>query len=165
MAKINHDRPSLRLLDNYMREVQLQASTDAGSISAGSKKSTDGSMPRFSENARSLISLMIDAANQYLDHYSALLEAINPESGKSVRKKRNLRKHRLELSKEGLVDACAGILFEAIEESARNEQCVANWLRWLEREALRTKNDGLIEILEVGMNPAFERVSTAIDLP
>lgn len=67
VTKINHNRPTLRLLDNYRRELRSQAHEYSVS-EAASEIAVSGKikrMPGVSQSAQQLIISMFDAADLY----------------------------------------------------------------------------------------------------
>ena len=162
MTKLNHNRPALRLLDNYRRELRKQ-SIRVGDSFVVAQNSVENPMPPVSKSARELIFLMFDAANSYFDHFSAWIEALSPDSGKTLRCKEPERKTEFNRAKERLTEACIALVFEAVREASREETGVISWLDWLQKEAQRTKSSGLYDILEIGVKPAFERINAEID--
>lgn len=162
MTKLNHNRPALRLLDNYRRELRNQ-SIRVGDDFAVAKESIENPMPPVSESARELIFSMFDAANSYFDHFSAWIEAMSPDSSKTLRRKEPARKTEFNRAKERLVEACIALVLEGVREASKKEKGVVSWLDWLQKEAQRTNSSGLFDILDVGVKPAFERIDAAID--
>lgn len=161
MTKLNHNRPSLRLLDNYRRELRNQAlRVNAGLPMA--QKLSNNPMPSVSAPARKLIFLMFDAANSYFDLFSEWLEAMSPAASKTLQRKQQARKRKLETAKEALIDACVALVLEAVQEAYREENGLTCWFEWLQEEAKRTDSSGLYDIIEIGMKPAFEKIEGTV---
>ncbi|TBZ06263.1 hypothetical protein [Rhizobium leguminosarum] len=162
MTKINHNRPTLRLLDNYRRELKAQQReySVADDIPRGSVGKSR--MPSLSQTAQARIIDMFDRASAYFRVFSNYLESISPAAGISLRKKRASLEEKLNEAKMGLTDSCVQIVLEALREKIDGQTGVIKWLDWLQKEAQRTNDHGLYDILEIGVKPAFEKVETAI---
>lgn len=165
MTKINHSRPTLRLLDNYRRELKFQAreysrSEDAFEISASGKSKR---MPGVSQSAQEIILSMFDAAGLYLEAFSKILKTLALDAGKSLRKKRASFQKEMEDAKSDLIDVCVKLVVEALREKIEGKKGVVEWLTWFQDEAQRTNDYGLLDILEVGIKPAFQRLDAAIE--
>lgn len=120
-------------------------------------------MPQVSEEARTIIISIFDAADCYLEDFSNYMKSLSPEAAKTLRKKQAALEEKLGLSKEKLVGSCVQLVIEAIGEASRDRKDVVEWLKWLEKEAQRTNSYALYDILEVGVKPAFERLDAAAD--
>ena len=108
MTKINHNRPTLRLLDNYRRELRSQAH-EYNVPEAASETAVSGKikrMPGVSQPAQQLIISMFDAADLYFVVFSKLLKTLAPDAAKSLRKKRASFQKEIEDAKSALIAAC-----------------------------------------------------------
>ncbi len=165
VTKINHNRPTLRLLDNYRRELRSQAHEYSVS-EAASEIAVSGKikrMPGVSQSAQQLIISMFDAADLYFVVFSKLLKTLDPDAGKSLRKKRASFQKEIEDAKSALIAACVKLVAEALREKIEGKKGVAEWLTWFQDEAQRTNDYGLLDILEIGIKPAFQRIDVAIE--
>ncbi|UIJ83135.1 hypothetical protein [Rhizobium leguminosarum] len=162
MTKINHDRPTLRLLDNYRRELKSQAKEYKKFDNVHITSANKNRMPTVSQAAQEIILSIFDAANVYFDASSSYLKTMLPDAGKSLRKKKMSLQKELEDAKSNLVNSCVKILIEAMREKLEGKKGVVAWLSWLQEEAHRTNNYGLFDILELGIKPAFEKIDTAV---
>ena len=165
MSKLNHYRPVLQLLDNYRREIKIQAAIAKNSFPKATQNSGKNPMPPVSDVAHELILSIFEAATSYFNHLSAWLGTIPPDSNKALRRGRPALKAQLDQANDQLVDACTALVLEAMKEASRKENSVANWLDWLQKEAQRTKSSGLCEILDIGVKPALEKVDETGLLP
>lgn len=163
MTKINHNRPSLRLLDNYRRELKNQSNRATSTFPARPQKPNENPMPEVSEPARKIILSMFDAAESYYDQFSAWLEASFPGAKKATRRKSPEIKKKLDRAEGQLLEACVALVLEGIQEHLRKETGVVSWIDWLQKEAQRTNSSGLYDILEIGIKPAFERIDVAAE--
>lgn len=162
MTKINHNRPTLRLLDNYRRELKSQAHDYKNSEDVSTKTDNIHRMPNVSQSAQEIILSIFDAAGIYFDKFSNYLKTISPDAGKSLRKKRGFLQKEMEEAKSNLTNSCVKIVIEAMREKLEGKKGVLAWLIWLQDEAQRTNNYGLFDILELGIKPAFEKIDAAI---
>lgn len=165
MTKLNHSRPTLRLLDNYRRELKFQAHeysrSEAAFETSGSGKGKR--MPGVSQSAQEIILSMFDAAGLYLEAFSKILKTLSLDAGKSLRKKRASFQQEMEDAKSDLIDVCVKLVVEALREKIEGKKGVVEWLTWFQDEAQRTNDYGLLDILEVGIKPAFQRLDAAIE--
>lgn len=165
MTKINHNRPTLRLLDNYRRELRSQAH-EYNVPEAASETAVSGKikrMPGVSQPAQQLIISMFDAADLYFVVFSKLLKTLAPDAAKSLRKKRASFQKEIEDAKSVLIAACVQLVAEALREKIEGKKGVVEWLSWFQDEAQRTDDYGLLDILEIGIKPAFQRIDVAIE--
>lgn len=162
MTKINHNRPTLRLLDNYRRELQSQQREYSVSEDTRHDMEGYGRMPSVGQTAQAMILNMFDQADAYYRSFSSYLKSISPDASPSLRKKRRSSKETLDKSRADLTDSCVEIVLEAMREKIDGKTGVIKWLEWLQREAQRTDDHGLYDIFEVGVKPAFQRVEAAI---
>lgn len=163
MTKINHNRPSLRLLDNYRRELKNRSYDTTSTLPARPQKPHENPMPEVSEPASQCILSIFDAAEAYYDHFSAWLRASFPGATKANRKKSPELKKKLNQAENQLVEACAALILEGLQEHLRKEFGVVSWIEWLQKEAQRTNSSGLYDILEIGIKPAFEKIDAAVE--
>ncbi|MDU0359783.1 hypothetical protein RWK44_05050 [Rhizobium sp. 25PS6] len=158
MTKIDHNRPSLRLLDNYRRELKSQQ-REYSVHDASSRSSLGNSrMPNVTPAAQTKILQMLDQADAYYRAFSDYLKSISPKAETPIRKKRATLKEKLDESKVSLTDSCVQIVLEAMREKTDGKTGVLKWLEWLQSEAQRTNDYGLYDILEIGVKPAFAKV-------
>jgi hypothetical protein len=162
MTKINHNRPSLRLLDNYIRELKSQQREYSVPDASPRSSVVNSGMPTVSAAAQAKILNMFEKADAYYSAFSNYLDSILPKAETSDRKKRASLKEKLDESKVRLRDSCVQIVLEAMREKIEGNTGVIKWLEWLQSEAQRTNDYGLYDILEIGVKPAFEKVETAI---
>lgn len=162
MTKLNHNRPTLRLLDNYRRE--LKSLQREYSVTDDTRHHAEGysRMPSVSQAAQAKILNMFDQAEAYYRSFSSYLKSISPNAGSSPRKKRRSSKEALDKSRADLTDSCVQLVLEAMREKIEGKTGVIKWLEWLQSDAQRTDDHGLYDIFEVGVKPAFERVEAAI---
>lgn len=52
---------------------------------------------------------------------------------------------------------------EALREKIEGKKGVIEWLTWFQDEAQRTNDYGLLDIMEIGIKPAFQRIDAAIE--
>jgi len=163
VAKINHSRPTLRLLDNYKREMRSQAYEYSRSevilVSDKNKK-----MPIVGQEAQELIISMLDAAGLYFDASSKIFKVLLPNASKSLRKKRPSFEKEMENAKLNLVEVCVELVIEALRERKEGNKGIVNWLTWFQDEAQRTNDYGMFDIFEIGIKPAFQRLEAVIGL-
>ncbi|MGO8212104.1 hypothetical protein ACC782_34800 [Rhizobium ruizarguesonis] len=162
MTKINHSRPTLRLLDNYRRELKSQQREYSVADDTPHHAEGYGRMPRVSQTAQAKILNMFDQADAYYRSFSGYLKSISPDAGSSPRKKRRSLKETLDKSRADLTDSCVQVVLEAMREKIDGKTGVIKWLEWLQSEAQRTDDHGLYDIFEIGVKPAFKRVEAAI---
>lgn len=55
------------------------------------------------------------------------------------------------------------LVAEALREKIEGKKGVVEWLTWFQDEAQRTDDYGLLDILEIGIKPAFQRIDVAIE--
>ena len=163
MTKINHNRPLLRFLDNYRRELKSQSNRATSTFPARPQKPNENPMPEVSEPASKIILSMFDAAEVYYDQFSAWLEVSFPGAKKATRRKSPELKKKLDQAEDQLVEACVALVLEGVQEHLRKEVGVVSWIDWLQKEAQRTNSSGLYDILEIGIKPAFERLDAAAE--
>ena len=164
MAKLNHNRPTLRLLDNYRRELRSQVHEYRGSEAVSAKSISDNNrMPDVSQSAQEIIFSMFDAAGLYFEALSNLLKTLSPDAGKSLRKKKASLQKEIEDAKSNLTNACVELVVEAMREKLDGKKGVIDWLTWFQDEAQRTNDYGLLDIMEIGIKPAFQRIDAAIE--
>ena len=137
MAKLNHNRPTLRLLDNYRRELRLQLREHRGSeaLYVMAKSIGDNRMPDVSQSAQAIIFSMFDAAGLYLEALSNLLKTLSPNARKSVRKKTVSCQKEIEDAKSNLTNPCVELVVEAVREKLEGKKSVIDWLIWFQDEA------------------------------
>ncbi|NKL59719.1 hypothetical protein [Rhizobium leguminosarum] len=165
MTKINHNRPTLRLLDNYRRELRSQAHEYSSSETASEilVSGRNKKMPGVSQSAQEIILSMFDAAGRYLEAFSKILKTLSLDAGKSLRKKRASFQQEMEDAKSDLIDVCVKLVVEALREKIEGKKGVVEWLTWFQDEAQRTNDYGLLDILEIGIKPAFQKLDAAIE--
>lgn len=163
MAKLNHNRPTLRLLDNYRRELRSQVHEYRGSEAVSAKSISDNRMPDVSQSAQEIIFSVFDAAGLYFEALSNLLKTLSPDAGKSLRKKKGSLQKEIEDAKSNLINACVELVVEAMREKLEGKKGVIDWLTWFQDEAQRTNDYGLLDIMEIGIKPAFQRIDAAIE--
>lgn len=165
MTNINHNRPTLRLLDNYRRELRSVSHSDKISKVAieepthGRKKR----MPDVSPSVQEIILSMFDAAERYYRSFSKFLLTFSPDAGKSMRKKGDALQKQLDQAQANLVNECVKLVVEALREKIEGKNGVVEWLTWFQDDAQNTNDSGLLNILEVGIRPAFQSIENAID--
>lgn len=120
-------------------------------------------MPVVSRSAHDMIISMFDAAGQYFEAFSEFLETLSPDATKSVRKKKATVQKTMEDAKSNLTDACVKLVLEAMREKLESKKGVVEWLTWFQDEAQRTNDYGLLDIMEIGIKPAFQKIDTAIE--
>ena len=120
-------------------------------------------MPGVSQAAQDMIISMFDAAGLYFEAFSELLETLSPDATKSVRRKKASVQKKIEDAKSNLTEACVKLVVEAMREKLEGEKGVVVWLTWFQDEAQRTNDYGLLDIMEIGIKPAFQKIDTAIE--
>ncbi|MGV1822670.1 hypothetical protein ACQZ63_26200 [Agrobacterium sp. CG160-95] len=118
MTNINHNRPTLRLLDNYKRELRSLSHSDKISKVA-TEEPTRGRkkrMPDVSPSAQQIILSMFDAADRYYQSFSKFLQTLSPEAEKSIRKKGTAFRRELDHAQVKLIDECVKLVVEALRE-------------------------------------------------
>lgn len=55
------------------------------------------------------------------------------------------------------------LVVEAMREKLEGKKGVIDWLTWFQDEAQRTNDYGLLDIMEIGIKPAFQRIDAAIE--
>jgi len=136
---------------------EYSSSGAASEISVGGKGKK---MPGVSPSAQELILSMFDAAGLYLEAFSKML---SPDAGKSLRKKTASFQKEIEDAKSNLTNACVELVVEAMREKLEGKKGVVDWLTWFQDEAQRTNDYGLLDIMEIGVKPAFQRIDAAIE--
>jgi len=165
MTNINHNRPTLRLLDNYKRELRSLSHSDKISKVA-TEETTRGRkkrMPDVSPSAQQIILSMFDAADRYYQSFSKFLQTLSPEAEKSIRKKGTAFRRELDHAQAKLIDECVKLVVEALREKIEGKNGVMEWLIWFQDDAQNTNDSGLLNILEIGVRPAFKKIEVAID--
>ncbi|MFS2154808.1 hypothetical protein [Rhizobium sp. Rhizsp42] len=163
MTRINHNRPILRLLDNYRRELNRLQRDLPEEDRSRKTPATSVRIPKISQAAHLKLLEMLNAASVYFDTFSSYLKSISPDAKSSVRKKRSAFEKSLEDAKKNLKGTCIHLVIEAMREKIEGESYVIPWLEWFQKEAERVSHSGLTEIFEIGIKPAFEAVAAAID--
>ncbi|MGV1768413.1 hypothetical protein [Rhizobium rhizogenes] len=120
-------------------------------------------MPDVSQSAQEIIFSMFDAAGLYFEALSNLLKTLSPDAGKSLRKKKGSLQKEIEDAKSNLTNACVELVVEAMREKLEGKKGVIDWLTWFQDEAQRTNDYGLLDIMEIGIKPAFQRIDDAIE--
>lgn len=163
MSKIKHNRPVLQLSDNYRRELKAQSFARERAFGEASDTLRYNGMPPVNEAVRELLLAMFVAADEYFSALSGWLDSMSSNDTGVSRKQRNILENDLISSKNRLIESCLQLIFQAFREALEDEKRVAPWLNWLQKEAERTDSESLREVFEVGMKPAFEKFSAAID--
>lgn len=147
MTKINHERPSLRYLDNIRRELKHMATgaTTCDFLPSNYQEKVDAvllaqenrpQMPSLTKNESNLALTLLEKLNAYIEASSAVIESlITRKKGRS-----ETAKEQLDHAEKELLVACRKFCITLIITSNNGRDNLQDWYRYL-KAAFDENND------------------------
>jgi len=168
LSKINHDRPNLRYIDNLRRELAREVSPDfvlrdnvKGQQHLETSNTVSG-IPSLDANAKKIAISLLNLLQRYVENQSLQIKAVVSKRGKKLREKQMILSSEADWLEKKILEQSIELVFDALKKELIGDSSVTKWIDWLQSEAIRTDNDCIFILFEIGIKPAFEAVSKGL---